>query len=146
MAAGNFNHASTGFPFTGAHAGASCLECRRRLLRNPSQCFACHQSDYNGTNDPDHGSAGFPTTCENCHSTTAWEPSSFKSLDLLSDHFGEPSAPLRLLPRESGQLRRLRVHLCHEHSQNQTNNDHSEVGGYIYQSQACYQCHPQGRD
>jgi hypothetical protein len=25
------------------------------------------------------------------------------------------------------------------------NNEHDDVGGYVYESQACYSCHPDGR-
>ena len=35
---------------------------------------------------------------------------------------------------------------CHPHSdESGTAADHSEVGGYVYDSSACYACHPQGR-
>ena len=33
-------------------------------------CVACHQDDYDGTNDPAHMAAGFPTDCMACHTTT----------------------------------------------------------------------------
>jgi hypothetical protein len=37
----------------------------------------CHQSDYNGATDPNHVSAGFPTTCQSCHSTSSWQGANF---------------------------------------------------------------------
>ena len=36
--------------------------------------------------------------------------------------------------------------LCHEHSQGETNPEHRSVGGYVYESRACYQCHLRGRE
>lgn len=33
---------------------------------------------------------------------------------------------------------------CHEHRQDKMDSEHREVGGYIYDSQACYTCHPRG--
>ena len=36
---------------------------------------------------------------------------------------------------------------CHPHSdQNETDNNHQGEPGYIYDSQACYNCHPQGEN
>ena len=34
--------------------------------------YGCHQTDYNNTNAPPHKTAGFPTDCEVCHTTTNW--------------------------------------------------------------------------
>jgi predicted CxxxxCH...CXXCH cytochrome family protein len=33
---------------------------------------------------------------------------------------------------------------CHKHSQQNMDKEHSNVSGYIYDSQACYNCHPTG--
>jgi hypothetical protein len=35
-------------------------------------CWGCHQTDYNGTNNPPHKSANFPQDCSGCHTTTDW--------------------------------------------------------------------------
>ena len=35
---------------------------------------------------------------------------------------------------------------CHEHSRNNTNNEHNDVPNYRYESQACFDCHPKGRE
>ena len=35
---------------------------------------------------------------------------------------------------------------CHQHSnQSEVDSHHSQVSGYVYDSQACLTCHPQGR-
>ena len=34
-------------------------------------------TDYNGTTNPAHKSAGFPTTCDTCHTTTNWTGATF---------------------------------------------------------------------
>jgi hypothetical protein len=34
-------------------------------------------ADYNGTTNPAHKSAGFPTTCDTCHTTTSWAGATF---------------------------------------------------------------------
>ena len=35
-------------------------------------CVGCHLAKYNATTTPAHAAAGFPTTCEICHTTTQW--------------------------------------------------------------------------
>ena len=74
-----FDHNSTGFPLTGAHTGVSCQSCHTSgyVTVPPTSCFGCHANDYNGTSNPPHQSAGYPTDCTQCHTTTAWSPSTF---------------------------------------------------------------------
>ena len=74
---GGFNHAA--FPLNGAHAALACDACHAGgvFQGTPSACVACHQREYDATANPDHGLAGFPTTCETCHNTTAWQPATF---------------------------------------------------------------------
>jgi hypothetical protein len=78
---GKFNHASTGFPLTGAHTVPPrlCADCHvnNNYALNSVLCYSCHQKDYAGTNNPAHAAAGFPTTCEVCHDTTVWTDSTF---------------------------------------------------------------------
>ena len=35
---------------------------------------------------------------------------------------------------------------CHEHSRREMGDEHSDVNGYVWESNACYQCHPDGKD
>jgi hypothetical protein len=74
-----FDHSTTGFPLTGAHASISCQSCHISGYTNPpsTNCYNCHTTDYNNTNNPPHQSAGYPTDCAQCHTTTAWSPSTF---------------------------------------------------------------------
>jgi len=78
---GTFNHTSTGFQLTGAHLvpPRACADCHinNNYSLNSTLCYSCHQKEYAGTNDPAHQAAGFPTTCELCHDTTAWTDSTF---------------------------------------------------------------------
>jgi hypothetical protein len=78
---GKFDHATTGFPLTGAHVAPprQCTDCHvnNNYSLNSALCYSCHQKDYAGTNNPAHASAGFPTTCELCHSTSVWTDSTF---------------------------------------------------------------------
>ncbi|MEO8878099.1 MAG: hypothetical protein ABI461_21080 [Polyangiaceae bacterium] len=65
------------WPLTGKHATASsCFECHKGdppvFQGTPKACFGCHAADYQ--RGPDHVTKHFLTTCETCHSTTAWKP------------------------------------------------------------------------
>ncbi len=74
----NFNHNITQFPLTGAHITTNCIDCHQQGYNNtPDQCIGCHQDDFNNTTDPNHQVSGFPTTCEDCHTTSAWTPATF---------------------------------------------------------------------
>jgi hypothetical protein len=72
-----FNHNDTGFPLTGAHVNTPCAQCHVNGNYNlkDTSCVSCHLKDYQGAKDPDHVQAGFPTTCETCHSTSSWNAS-----------------------------------------------------------------------
>lgn len=67
------------YPLTGAHATLACVQCHvnNNYTSTPTDCYSCHKSDYNGTNNPSHPAAGFPTQCSLCHTTAAWSPSTF---------------------------------------------------------------------
>jgi hypothetical protein len=63
------------FPLDGAHGRAACADCHTQGFaagQTPNACVGCHQKDYDGSSYPGH--SGFPTSCADCHSTTAWMP------------------------------------------------------------------------
>lgn len=64
------------WPLTGAHETLGCASCHLGdppvYQGTPSFCVGCHQDDYDGSPFPGHGD--FSTTCENCHTTSAWTP------------------------------------------------------------------------
>ncbi|MCG6962761.1 MAG: hypothetical protein LJE95_05760, partial [Acidobacteria bacterium] len=62
-----FEH--TTYQLVGVHAQQPCQACHSSGVYQglPSQCVDCHLSDYQQTTQPNHASAGFATTCEDCH-------------------------------------------------------------------------------
>jgi hypothetical protein len=147
----SLDHNRTRFPLTGAHTRVDCARCHvgGRYTGTPTDCNSCHQANYAATTNPNHRAANFPTTCESCHTTSAWRPATF-------DHDG------RYFPIYSGKHRgkwsscsdchinpgnyqAFECILCHEHSNRaDVDNKHRGVGGYSYQSAACYRCHARG--
>ena len=143
----SFDHNSTGFQLVGAHRTVACTSCHQNgYSGTPSACFACHQSNFNGTRNPNHASAGFPTSCEDCHGTNGWTPATFNHENFFPIASGRHQFPCTSCHVSPGNYGLFECILCHEHSQGETNPEHREVGGYVYESRACYQCHPRGRE
>jgi hypothetical protein len=76
----NFDH-DIFYPLVGAHEVIEneCAMCHigGNYSNTPNTCFGCHEDDYNQTTNPDHAEASFPTTCNDCHTETAWIPANF---------------------------------------------------------------------
>jgi hypothetical protein len=142
----SFSH-NTIYPLQGVHATLNCAACHINNVYKgtPRECYGCHRADYESTRDPNHVSAGFPTTCESCHrvSDTSWDQARF-------DHVW--------FPITSGVHAGNSCSACHPdvsnfkvfdclgcHDRNSTTPEHRQVTGYVYDSAACYSCHPQGR-
>ena len=78
-AGAQFDHATTGFALTGAHQPLLCSQCHLngQYQGTSAACATCHQQDFNSAKNPDHVAAGFPTTCQQCHTTTSWTGATF---------------------------------------------------------------------
>jgi hypothetical protein len=76
---GSFDHSLTVFPLTGAHRATFCARCHQgnRFAGTPTQCVNCHQPDFAASKNPPHVSNGISTDCASCHTTMAWQPSTF---------------------------------------------------------------------
>jgi hypothetical protein len=111
-----------------------------------SGCASCHLDDYQSSQDPRHSAAGFAQVCEQCHlSTTTWQGA----------HYDAHDFPIRSGPH--GNRNCSACHLnnsnydafscthCHEHRQSAMDDRHRGEGGYVWESSACLQCHPNGR-
>ena len=75
-----FDHnALTRFALDGAHVSVQCASClvNGRFAGTPSNCYACHSADFEKAGNPNHVTGRFATTCETCHTTTAWQGAKF---------------------------------------------------------------------
>lgn len=146
-----FDHADTSFPLTGAHVSLSCERCHVGgvFTGTPTACVACHQDDYDGTNDPDHAAAGFPANCSECHNTTRWEGATFDHSQWFPIYSGTHRGRwnnCNECHNNPASFADFSCLGCHPHDDRaETDGHHQGESGYSYDSQACYSCHPQGR-
>jgi nitrate/TMAO reductase-like tetraheme cytochrome c subunit len=78
-----FDHNKTRFKLENKHAETKCKECHqdRRYKDTPQDCYSCHRK----TDDKDGHEGQFGKKCGECHTTKAWDPSTF---DHDKTHFG----------------------------------------------------------
>ncbi|HSD62275.1 MAG TPA: hypothetical protein VLB50_00695 [Ignavibacteriaceae bacterium] len=137
------------YELIGAHAAIAndCAQCHNGNYNNtPNQCYGCHATDYNNTTDPNHQAAGFGTDCQTCHSQTAWQPATFDhDTQFFPIYSGSHEGKWQNCSDCHTQSNDFTVFTCITcHEINQTNEQHPGVQGYIYESNACYACHPTG--
>lgn len=137
----NFVHTST-FPLTNAH-NVACTRCHTTpgsYTGLSTDCVSCHRDDYNRATNPTHAGIGMPTTCAQCHGTSAWRPSSFVH------RFPRTGAHNRTCTECHRDATNVRNYSCtHCHGQTATAGHHRGVGGYQWVSSQCVRCHPNGR-
>jgi len=143
-----FDHnVQTEYELTGSHLSLDCTLCHLdgQYAGTPTDCFFCHDDDYQQTNDPNHQTAAFPTDCDMCHNTIDWEDADFNHIVWFpiysGSHQGEWDTCSECHPNPNDYLE-FTCLTCHE--QGETNADHDEVQDYQYNSLACYDCHPDG--
>ena len=129
------------FPLTGGHAGLQCAQCHTggTIGTIPSDCYSCHRADYERA--ANHTALTLSHTCTECHTTTAWTPSTFRHAFPLQGVHNLACATCHT----TGNTASFSCIDCHDHSQSQTDDQHEDVQGYSYDSASCYRCHPNGR-
>lgn len=151
--AGGLSHAF--FPLTQGHEINDCAACHTggNFSNTPTDCFACHEVDYQATTSPDHQAVNFPTDCTLCHTTeVGWPSNSFSQHDDLyfpifsGRHEGEWNDCIEC-HTDPGNFSSFSCIDCHEHNdQADLADEHDEVSNYTYNSMACYTCHPNGEE
>jgi len=150
-----FDHlqASGGFALLGAHNRITCESCHRTpgfetifAVNDANDCFGCHEADYNRQ----HGGSGFPTDCQTCHNVNSWDDAEFEDHDrqffpIFSGRHQGTWSSCQTCHENPSTFTQFTCFNCHEHSQSNTDPRHREVSGYVYDSQACYSCHQDGR-
>jgi NMD protein affecting ribosome stability and mRNA decay len=139
-----FNHNNTPFPLLGAHTSVACASCHvsNNYTTLPTDCYGCHKATYLATANPNHTAAGFPTTCVTCHITwitTNWLGATFNHTFFPLNH-GNANGVCSVCHTNSNDYLVFQCTGCHG-GNNAANFNHPNVGGYVYNSVNCYQCH-----
>jgi hypothetical protein len=122
----------------------ACANCHvnNNYTTLSTACSGCHLTDYNGTTNPNHKSAGFPTTCNTCHTTTAWTGATFNHTWFNVNH-GNANGVCATCHTNANDYTVFQCTGCHGNN-NAAKFSHPNVGGYVYNSVNCYQCHGRG--
>ena len=147
---GKFDHSTTGFTLTGMHTVPPrvCTDCHVNGNYNLSStlCITCHQTDYNNTTNPGHSAQPqfFPTTCQNCHTTSSWLNATFNHTQYtqFSINHGNANGVCSTCHINSNDYSIFQCTNCHQKAD--TDSNHQGIKGYVYNSVNCYQCHQNG--
>ncbi len=136
----SFPHPAS-FPLTGAHRSLACSACHGSGLGPVStQCYGCHQADYQRASNPNHVAGHFPTGCDTCHSGNAWRPASFdhsrSSFPLTGAHQTVDCARCHPGQRFTGTS--AQCVSCHDANYRATTNPNHAAGGFPTQCEACH--------
>jgi hypothetical protein len=123
------------FPLTAAHA----LPCERCHVGGTytgldPACASCHEDD----RPPGH----YPgQDCGACHQPTRWDDASYDHTFEVPHHGADQCAECHLAAPDYTEPSCTH---CHEHRESEMDDEHDEVGGYVWESSACIECHPTG--
>jgi Cytochrome c3/Cytochrome c7 and related cytochrome c len=142
---GKFDHNTTTFPLTGFHVQVACASCHvnNNYTTLPTDCYGCHKAAYDGTTNPIHKAAPtvFTTACATCHNTTAWTGATFNHTWFPMTHGRNAANGVCSVCHTSpNDYTIFQCTGCHGGG-NPNNFRHPNVGGYVYNSVNCYQCH-----
>ena len=139
------------YVLAGAHTSQACSSCHTNNTYNgstPKTCIGCHQTDYNGTTNPNHAAAQFPTDCASCHSQTVWTGATFNhDAQYFPIYSGHHSGRWTLCSQCHQDPLNFVTFTCMSsgcHAKSSTDSNHRGVSGYTYTASACYNCHPRG--
>ncbi len=143
----------TFFPLTGGHNIDDCFQCHQQdsFAGLTQDCKSCHINDFNNTVNPSHLAIGFSTDCQECHTINSWESASFKSHDTKffpvysGKHNGEWDE-CGDCHTNSSNYAQFSCLSCHEHNKTDMDSEHRGISGYVYESNACFTCHPSGSE
>ena len=141
------------YPIMGSHVSIAnqCSNCHAGNYNvKHNGCVSCHLVDYNNVTNPNHATAKFPLTCEQCHSQNLWKPSTFNHdgqyFPIYSGkHKGEWTLCTDCHVNQTN-YKTFECINCHEHNKTSMDSEHRGTASYIYLSTACYNCHPTGSE
>ncbi|MFQ5709617.1 MAG: cytochrome c3 family protein, partial [bacterium] len=143
--------------FSGAHQGAwsECAICHTDVNdRKVFTCLDCHEHRQSEMDAKHAGIQGYSyqsSECLFCHPDG--KKGDFADHDNLyfpifsGKHNNKWDNDCATCHIDSNDRKVFSCLTCHEHNQTKMDDKHlGEVNGYVYESSACYDCHPDGRE
>lgn len=130
-------HDSASFPLVASH-DLDCADCHDSgdAWHVEHSCGECHQSERPGGH--------FDGDCAPCHlPPTEWGDGVDHDERFPWPHHGVSECTS--CHPNGGDYESFTCTDCHEHSRDRMNGEHHEIGSYTWDSEACYDCHPDGR-
>jgi hypothetical protein len=134
-----FSH--NNFPLTLGHANVTCDACHKgNYATTSTDCYTCHQTDYNSSTNPNHKTLSFSTNCTLCHTINpGWKPAAYTQHDTqffpiyAGRHKGTWNLCTDCHTNAANYLLFDCIH-CHQNAHRGSN----------YTNARCYNCHPTG--
>ena len=141
-----FDHRQTAFPLVGQHRHLDCSGCHtENNYRSASTiCYDCHSADYDRATNPNHRTLAFPLDCSRCHTPNGWQGKYAHTFFPIyaGSHNNTWRSCTECHPNPSNYAQ-FTCLTCHDRSG--TDREHREERGYSYDSNACLNCHPDGK-
>lgn len=137
----NFDH-NNFFVLDGKHLELDCSQCHgadpaTAVYRDLGKdCVKCHA-------EPDIHAGTFGVACQDCHTTTAWQPALLRIHSFPLDH-GEQGT-LTCDTCHTTTYPEYTCYNCHEHTQEKIIAEHAEEKINPTDLQNCVKCHPVGK-
>jgi hypothetical protein len=132
----NFDHDRTGFKLTGKHKGVDCKDCHvNNVFKGTSQaCVSCHAEPLVPTVHKFRYGSG----CVNCHTTTAWQGSTFTHA-IFSINHGKRNNTCATCHQDAKTFAVYTCYNCHEHTPAKEERRHARRN--IVKLDNCIECH-----
>ncbi|MFQ5823039.1 MAG: hypothetical protein ACE5JB_03190 [bacterium] len=151
------NHDSDFFPiFSGTHQDAwqECVECHVSPQGfEVVSCINCHEHEPSKTNAEHSGITGYTYGTDNCllcHPNG--EKGEFRDHDNLffpifsGEHRNKWDNDCSICHTDPNNRKIFSCLNCHEHNQTKMDEKHRGKNDYVYESNACFDCHPDGKE
>jgi hypothetical protein len=133
----NFDHQDI-YPLDGMHLEINCQNCHVNQVYQgtPNECKDCHP-------EPEIHQGFFGLTCEYCHETSSWYPARLQKHLFPIDHGGEAESECQAC--HLAAYDEYTCYACHEHSAEDVQDEHRDLGLPDAQLRQCVECHLDGR-
>ena len=135
-----FDHANTAFPLTGAHLSLACIDCHANgYTGTPTDCYSCHENDFNTVIDPNHIVNNFDHDCSICHTTHGWSPATFDHANTTFPLTGAHLALACIDCHANGYTGTpTDCYSCHADNYNSTQNPNHAAAGFPTTCETCH--------